>query len=112
MKQIALLACVPMGIFAIACGGPDDGGAGGTDVTVVEEDIDVAAPGGSAGQSAVVETCLELAKNREWAAALDPCTQAARELPDNLEIQNAMQQAQAAAEDSARAAAEGALDNM
>jgi hypothetical protein len=59
---------------------------------------DVAAPGAPSTPSAV-DTCVRLADQRAWGEALDPCTQAAKERPDDLQIRHALQQAQAAAAD-------------
>lgn len=90
MKRAAVLLCAVLSILAIACGGGEEqtsaeAAAGG----------DVASPGAAGGDAA--GRCLELAAKRDWANALDPCSRAAGERPDDLRIQNALQQAQAAA---------------
>jgi hypothetical protein len=60
---------------------------------------DVAAPSAPSTPSAV-DTCIRLADELAWSQALDSCTQAAKERPDDLKIRHALQQAQAAAAQS------------
>jgi hypothetical protein len=48
-----------------------------------------------------VKDCIALAGKMAWGEALEPCTLAAKERPDDLQIRHALQQAQAAAADSA-----------
>jgi len=61
-----------------------------------------AAPSGA--DADVVSECRALAEKQEWESALEPCTRAAAQLPDDLGIRHALQQAQAAAADTARSA--------
>ena len=90
-------------VFFIGCGsGEEPSVAMGKSPGETEqaEAPDVAAPGAPSTSSAV-ETCIELAGRQAWGEALDPCTRAAQQQPDDLRIRHALQQAQAAA--SARA---------
>jgi hypothetical protein len=90
MKRAGAVLCTMLGILAISCGGGEektDTGAGAMGETAAA----------SAGKGDAVKICLDLASRRDWANALDPCTRAANELPDDLRIQHALQQAQAAA---------------
>jgi len=90
MKKAGALLCGMLGILAISCGSGEEKAAPGSAAMG-----EVAAP--SAGKSDAVQSCLELAGRRDWAKALEPCTRAANEMPDDLRIQHALQQAQAAA---------------
>lgn len=54
---------------------------------------DVSAGGGSDS----IAQCLDLAARQAWNEALDPCTAAAKQKPDDLRIRHAVQQARAAA---------------
>ena len=49
-------------------------------------------------EASSVKQCLELAAKKNWSDALAPCTEAAKEMPDDLSIKHALQQAKAAAE--------------
>jgi hypothetical protein len=90
MKKTGALLCTMLGILATSCGsGDEQAGAGAGAIG------DVAAPAG--GTSDAVQSCLEIAGRRDWANALEPCTRAASERPDDLRIEHALQQAQAAA---------------
>lgn len=59
------------------------------EVTERVEDVDLA--------SDPVARCTELAASESWAEALQPCTDAHAAQPDNMAIEHALQQAQAAA---------------
>ena len=48
-----------------------------------------------------VKDCVALAAKSAWGEALEPCKLAAEERPDDLQIRHALQQAEAAAADSA-----------
>jgi len=52
----------------------------------------------------VRQTCLALAKQRDWAAALDPCMEAANRYADDLAVKHAYQMAQAGVEELGSAA--------
>lgn len=86
-------------VLFVGCGRGDEPSAatarspGGTEQAAAP---DVAARGAPSTPSAV-ETCIELADRQAWGEALDPCTRAAQERPDDLRIRHALQQAQAAA---------------
>lgn len=111
--SIVLAALIAM--LALACGREDS--APGEDVSTAPESARPAAPSPAApspaaaspaapsgAESDVVRECRALAEKQEWASALEPCTRAAAELPDDLGIRHALQQAQAAAAGSARGA--------
>jgi hypothetical protein len=90
-----------LALFALACGGGSDSGTADTAAPAApaaqEKTADVAAPAPAASASGPVEQCQALADQKQWAEALAPCTLAARQKPDDLAIQHALQQAQAAA---------------
>jgi hypothetical protein len=46
-----------------------------------------------AAQPTAAETCLQLATQENWEEALDPCTRAALEHPDDPEIRQALEHA-------------------
>lgn len=46
-----------------------------------------------------MKRCLELAAEKKWKEALEPCTEAVKANPDDLAIKHAFQQAQAAAQE-------------
>jgi len=46
-----------------------------------------------AAESTAAETCIEMATQEDWGRALDPCTRAALEHPDDPEIQEALSHA-------------------
>jgi hypothetical protein len=52
----------------------------------------------AATKSDPIARCLELAAAMNWGEALAPCTEAAKQKPDDLRIRHAVQQAQAAAD--------------
>jgi hypothetical protein len=61
---------------------------------------DVAAAAGAAASDLIddpVAKCNELAAEGAWSEALDACTKAHQAEPDNMAIEHALQQAQAAA---------------
>jgi hypothetical protein len=51
-------------------------------------------------RSTAAETCLEMAIREEWSDALDPCTRAARDHPDDPSIQRALEEAQQALDEA------------
>lgn len=46
------------------------------------------------------EECLEMAGREDWGAALDPCTRAARDHPEDAAIQQALERARAASDEA------------
>ena len=119
MRASIVLAAL-IGMLALACGSGDS--ASDRNVSAAPESASAtaarptptspaapspiapipAAPSGA--ESDVVTECRALAAKQEWQSALDPCTRAAAELPDDLGIRHTLQQAQAAAADRARGA--------
>ncbi len=104
MIRSMTLGCAVLALFALACGGGSDSGTADTATpeapAAEEKTADVAAPAAPAAPMATsgpVAQCRELAEQKNWAEALAPCTLAARQKPDDLAIQHALQQAQAAA---------------
>lgn len=64
----------------------------------LEESPDAAAP--SEPEVSAAEECIETATREDWAAALDPCTRAARDHPDDEAIQRALERAVSASEEA------------
>lgn len=95
-SSIVLAALIAM--LTLACGRGDSAPVG--DVSAAPESARSAAA--SSSESDVVRECRALAERQAWASALEPCRSAAEELPNDLGIRHALQQAQAAAADKAR----------
>ncbi len=97
---------------------PAQGTAGERGTAAVPKPSGGLGTGASAGagaemvQPASAGTCLDLVRASRFAEAIAPCTQAVREAPDNVDVAQALKQAQAAvattageARDAAAAAA-------
>ena len=102
MKRSLIAICFLAGLMVIGCGSDDA-------VKATDALTDAADSAKDAATSAVddavetvedspVKRCMELAAEKNWADALAPCTEAAKEMPDDLGIKHALQQAKAAAE--------------
>ena len=102
MKSMTIACSLLIALLAIGCGSGDDAG-------VVDAASEAAESVKTAAEDAATEAadtvkkspaalCLELAGAKNWKDALEPCTAAAKEMPDDLSIKHALQQAQAAAE--------------
>ena len=65
---------------------------------MAQEAQDAVAGAGAAVAEDVVAACRAAAEASDWAAALEVCTKAHEMLPDDMQIEHALQQAQAAAE--------------
>ena len=74
---------------------PDTSPANPEPVTL-EESPDAAATRES--EASPAEQCLKMALQEDWGAALDPCTRAARDHPDDESIQQALERAMDAAD--------------
>ena len=48
----------------------------------------------------MAEECLEMASREDWSAALDSCTRAARDHPEDAAIQRALERAIAASDEA------------
>lgn len=59
----------------------------------------------AAGLPASAQQCLDLVAEARFAEAVDPCTQAAGEVPDNEEVSEALQKARASAQQASEDAA-------
>lgn len=66
------------------------------DEVVVEEGPDAVAP--REPEASPAEKCIEMAAREDWVAALDPCTRAARDHPEDEAIQQALERAISASE--------------
>lgn len=90
---------VACGALALGCGQSEEPTAATPPSPTASEPVrpsaDVAAP--TAPTPSAVDTCVRLADQRAWGDALEPCTEAAQQRPDDLRIRHALQQAQAAA---------------
>jgi hypothetical protein len=88
-------------VLALACGGKDEPAA--TEAPAAEAAAPAEAPEESAAAPAAqaesdpVADCKASAARSAWAEALDACTQAHALHPDDLALEHALQQAQAAA---------------
>lgn len=81
-------------LLAAGCGGDEEPVAvppGATGPITLEESPDAAAPPAPAESAAV--KCLDLAGQEDWFGALDPCTRAAKDHPDDPAIQHALERA-------------------
>lgn len=81
-----------VGILLAACG--DDApqpSIPASDRIELKESPDAKAP--SEPEPSAAEACLDFATREDWGRALDPCTRAAREHPDDPEIQQALERA-------------------
>jgi hypothetical protein len=105
MKFRIFALCFVIGILAIGCGSKEETpveAATETMTNVAEDAVDVVEEAVEEAAEEVKESavakCLELAAAKNWTDALEPCTKAAEEKPDDLGIRHALQQAKAAAE--------------
>ena len=89
--RTAIAAAAAFAILGSGCGSGGDTGADGA--AQERPAADVAAP---PPQASPVETCRDLAERERWSEALEPCTAAVAQRPDDLALQHALQQAQAA----------------
>jgi hypothetical protein len=113
MKRVStvLVLVAALGLLlALGCSSEDQQDAtsaleqAGGAVEDAAESVDSAAAARDAVAAEVaspVKDCIALAGKMAWGEALEPCTLAAKERPDDLQIRHALQQAQAAAADSA-----------
>lgn len=99
MQKWWTLAGMALLAWMLACGNPEKetasepaSGAEASAPADLGAPADVAAP-----PQDPVQRCLSLAAQQKWNEALDPCTQAAGQHPDDLRIKHAVQQARAAA---------------
>ena len=101
MKFRIFALCFVIGILAIGCGSEEETpveAATETMTNVAEDAVDVVEEAAEEVKESAVAKCLELAAAKNWTDALEPCTKAAEEKPDDLGIRHALQQAKAAAE--------------
>jgi len=66
---------------------------------VVETAADAAEDVAEEAMDDPTKRCLELAAEKKWKDALEPCSEAVKAKPDDLAIKHAFQQAQAAAQE-------------
>jgi len=64
----------------------------------LEESPDTATTGEP--EATPAEQCIEMATREDWSAALDPCTRAARNHPDDEAIQRALERAMSASDEA------------
>jgi len=64
----------------------------------LEESPDAAAP--AEPEESQAEKCIEMAAREDWSAALDPCTRAARDHPEDEIIQRALERAMSASDEA------------
>jgi hypothetical protein len=76
-------------LLATGCGSDEEGGPSG--LIKLESSPDQKAPARAPGSSA--ERCIEMATQEDWKAALDPCTRAAKDDPDDSAVQQALERA-------------------
>ena len=102
MKKMTFVFPLLIGLLAIGCGSGEDAGIADAASEAVESAKTAAEDTAGEMVDSVKESpaarCLELAGEQNWKEALEPCTAAAKEMPDDLGIKHALQQAQAAAE--------------
>ena len=101
-----LILCLSALSLSLGCG--PSGSDAPADVASGAPDSE-AAPGARARSDAAVR-CRSLVADAEWTLALEPCTQAAKELPEDTGIAEALRQAKARAVDMAGDAAAMAGD--
>jgi hypothetical protein len=106
--RITAILFLGLGLALAACG--QDGQQADPGAVDAGPDATSATAGG-AGESelsATARSCLDLVADGQLVQAVDPCSQAAREYPDNQEVSEALRQARAAADQAGRAAQDAA----
>lgn len=95
-----------------ACGGEDSGSTMAEEGSGETPPVSAAREGaeGTSGQPPEVAECLDLVEAGELGRALSVCAEAAKAAPQNAEVQDALEEARAAAGDAAAAAEESAED--
>jgi hypothetical protein len=97
--SLALTGSILLLASGCACNGePSDTSPSIPEEKTLEESPDTVAP--PEPEASAAEECLEMATREDWGAALDPCTRAARDHPDDEAIQRALEQAVSASEEA------------